>query len=313
MKGRAFLVTGSTGFLGRALIAALLERGDQVVAISRSATPIDSRCATVRAELSQLDTLSDLPPLHYQACFHFAGASSVPLSWEHPLEDFANSVPGTVSLLHFLARHHPRCRLLVSSSAAVYGNPTTFPVSETAAIAPISPYGIHKAAIELLCEHYARLLDLPITILRVFSAYGPGLRKQLLWDTTQKLVKAAAAGQRAISLSGTGLESRDFLHSRDVARAAICLADAPPPGLCSSVNVASGRETQVRHVAQLLCEAWGGGLSPLFTGETRAGDPQRWVADLSQLTGLGFSPRVALEEGIQDYVAWAKAACIQQT
>lgn len=304
---RAVLVTGGTGFLGRALIAALLERGDQVVAINRTETPIDSRCLTVLSELSQLDAHSDLPPLNYQACFHFAGASSVPLSWQNPILDLESSLPGTVSLLHFLARHHPGCRMLVSSSAAVYGNPTVLPVKETAAIAPISPYGIHKAAIELLCEHYARLLDLPITIMRIFSAYGPGLQKQLLWDTAQKLERAALSGQRDILLWGTGLESRDFLHSRDVARAAICLSDVPHPGLYRTVNVASGRESQIRYVAQLLCEAWGPEYSPHFSGESRAGDPQRWVADISPLLSHGFSPQVELEEGIREFVAWAKA------
>ncbi len=305
---RVVLVTGGTGFLGRALISALLDRGDQVVTISRTKTLIDSRCLTVLSELNQIDALNDLPPLNYQACFHFAGASSVPLSWQNPILDLESSLPGTVSLLHFLARHHPGCRVLVSSSAAVYGNPTVFPVMETAAIAPISPYGIHKAALELLCEHYARLLDLPITIMRIFSAYGPSLQKQLLWDTAQKLERAAISGQRDILLLGTGLESRDFLHSTDVARAAICLSDVPNPGLYRTVNVASGRESQIRYVAQLLCEAWGVGYSSHFSGESRAGDPQRWVADISQLSSHGFSPQVGLEEGIREYVAWAKSA-----
>jgi UDP-glucose 4-epimerase len=302
---RAVLVTGGTGFLGRTLVAALLDRGDQVVVISRSDKAIDPRCFTVRAELNQLD-LSYLPPLDYQSCFHFAGASSVPLSWQHPLKDFADSLPGTVGLIHFLARYHPHCRLLVASSAAVYGNPTILPVKESAKIAPISPYGVHKAAIELLCEHYARLLQLPIIILRIFSAYGPSLRKQLLWDTTQKLATAAVSGHRTISLGGSGVESRDFLHCRDVARAAILLADTPQPILCHSVNVASGSEIQIRHVAKLICDAWGGGLSSHFNGEIRAGDPQRWVADISKLRALGFSPEVVLEAGIRDYVAWVK-------
>jgi UDP-glucose 4-epimerase len=304
--GRAVLVTGGTGFLGRALISALLDRGEQVVALSRNATAMDPRCQSVQVELGQLCDYHDLPLLDYQACFHFAGASSVPLSWEKPIEDFANSVPGTVSLIHFLARNHPRCKLLVSSSAAVYGNPAVLPVVETAPIAPISPYGVHKATIEFLCEHYSRLLGLPITILRIFSAYGPGLRKQLLWDTVCKLMKATTSRQGSISLYGTGLESRDFLHSRDVALAAIRLADAQPNNQFDIVNIASGAETQISRVAQLLCRFWGESIQPEFTGEARAGDPQRWVADLSRLSALEFFPCMGLEDGIRDYVTWAK-------
>jgi UDP-glucose 4-epimerase len=302
----AVLVTGGTGFLGSVLISTLLERGDQVVVVSRSAKPIDRRCLVVRAELSDLRELSDLPQLNYAFCFHFAGSSSVPYSWQSPLDDFANTVPGTVSLMHYISRFYPDCHLLVSSSAAVYGNPMVLPVTEDSVLTPISPYGIHKAAVEHLCAHYARLLGQRTTIMRIFSAYGPGLRKQLLWDIARKLMLSETAGLKSISLLGTGLESRDFIHSSDVARAAIFLASDTLPGLYNVVNIASGVETQVRHIAQLLCDNWGDGFSALFTGEARPGDPQRWVADLSLLTGRGFSLNWPLDEGVCSYVAWAK-------
>lgn len=302
----AFLVTGGTGFLGSVLISTLLERGDQVVVISRSANPIDRRCLVVRGELSNLKELSDLPQLNYSACFHFAGSSSVSLSWESPVEDFANTFPGTVSLIQFLSRYYPNCHLLVSSSAAVYGNPFVLPVKEDSVVTPISPYGIHKAVVEQLCGHYARLFRQPTTIMRIFSAYGPGLRKQLLWDTAKKLVAAKSAWLKTISFFGTGLESRDFIHSSDVAKAAMFLAYDPLPGLFNVVNIASGVEIQIRHIAQLLCENWGDGFSAIFTGEVRPGDPQRWVADLSLLADRGFSLECPLDEGIRSYVAWAK-------
>lgn len=308
---RIYLVTGGTGFLGSSLISALLDRGDQVVAISRNNRALDPRCTVIRGELTELFNLRALPNLDYYACFHFAGASSVPLSWDNPTIDFEKGLPSTLALIHFLGQHHPACKVLVSSSAAVYGNPRDYPVNEGADIVPISPYGIHKAAIELLCEHYSRLLGLRVTVMRIFSAYGVGLRKQLLWDTALKLSRATLDGKSKISMLGTGLESRDFIHVTDVSRAAICLAEAALPGHFNLVNVASGEEVQVRQIVELLCQFWGHGINPIFSGENRAGDPQRWVADLTQLSMLGFSPQVTLTVGVQQYANWAKAIFCQ--
>jgi UDP-glucose 4-epimerase len=302
----AVLVTGGTGFLGSVLVASLLENGENVVVISRSGKAIDPRCLIVKSELTNIHDFTGFSKLKFSTCFHFAGSSSVPLSWVNPVDDFNNSVPGTVSLVHYLARYHPGCHLIVSSSAAVYGNPAVFPVNEDAVAAPISPYGIHKLAMEQVCKHYSGLLGLRTTIMRIFSAYGPTLRKQLLWDMVQKLAAADAIGYRQISLFGTGFESRDFIHSYDVAQAAIFLANDSLPGNFNIINVASGQETQVRQIAQLVCGKWGDGYSAMFTGKIRPGDPQRWVADTSLLTHRGFSPKLRLDEGIYSYVAWAK-------
>jgi UDP-glucose 4-epimerase len=304
--GRVVLVTGGSGFLGSSLISALLERGDHVVAISHNNNTFDERCTVVQGDLSRIHLLNDIPFFDYYACFHLAGSSSVPYSWADPVDDFNKGIPGTVGLLRFLAQHYPNCRLVVSSSAAVYGNPVVLPINEQATISPISPYGIHKAAIELLCEHYSSLFDIPIKIMRIFSAYGRGLRKQLLWDTVNKLENAVLVGQSSIHLSGTGFESRDFIHMSDVARAAILLADASLPSNFNIINVASGNEVQICKVVNLLCNLWGHDVTPVFSGESRPGDPCRWVADISQLSSLGFSPCMDIKAGIQDYVAWAR-------
>lgn len=303
---RSYLVTGGSGFLGSYLISALLSRGDQVVALTRPHRDIDSRCIVVHAELSELDIRTKIPHLDYSACFHFAGASSVPRSWSNPLEDFRSSVALTVSLLNFLASSHPNCKLFVSSSAAVYGNPRSLPIQESATVAPISPYGIHRAVMENLCEHYSRITSLSVTILRIFSAYGRGLRKQLLWDTVRKLIDADAKGNHQVSMWGTGEETRDFIHASDVASAALCLADSPMVGNYNVVNIASAKETRVHDIVHMLCECWSSPLSPVFSGEVRVGDPQRWQADMSMLSSLGYKPKVALPDGVADFVDWAR-------
>ena len=122
-------------------------------------------------------------------------------------------------------------RLLLVSSAAVYGDPERLPVSEDAPLAPISPYGRHRAE----AEEVALQSGAPVVIARVFSAYGEGLRRQVLWDVAQR---ALVGGP--VELSGTGEETRDFVHARDVAAAISAIAQRSAfDG--EIVNVATGR------------------------------------------------------------------------
>ena len=122
--------------------------------------------------------------------------------------------------------------------------PCRCPVSETHKPAPLSPYGYHKLQCELLCEEFARLFALPTATARIFSAYGPGLRRQVVWDIFERVLTTGA-----LVLHGTGAESRDFIHATDIARALVRLADMAP---CQGevYNVASGEEVTIAGLAR---------------------------------------------------------------
>lgn len=304
----AVLVTGGSGFLGGELINSLLEDNVNVVAISRNRIICDSRCNVVRSDLKRIHLINELRTYNFYACFHFAASSSVPRSWVDPVDDLENGLPGTVSLIHYLSQFYPKCRLIVSSSAAIYGNPTNLPITEEAAIKPISPYGIHKAAIELLCEKYSQLYDLSITIIRIFSAYGSGLRKQLLWDTVNKLKMATESGAKTIEMFGTGHETRDFIHKKDVASAALSILNRSGMERFSIYNVASGQEVTIQSLVESICSLWYNDISPVFIGKKIPGDPNRWVADIAKLSSIGFKPQIGIREGLIEYVEWAKEA-----
>jgi UDP-glucose 4-epimerase len=298
------LVTGATGFLGRHVARDLRERGWHVVGLG-----------TRPPENAPLDVLDEYHSLRLPAprlaelttavapdvCIHCAGRASVDSSIDDPSGDLQASVLVTAGLLEALRSTAPHCRLVYASSAAVYGEPLSLPVSEDQPLAPISPYGYHRQLCEGLCHEYAQVYGLRITVARIFSAYGPGLRRQVLWDICRR-----ALTDRELVLRGTGDETRDFIHGHDVGRALVHLAmEADGRGEC--INVASGHGTRIRELAELALGHLNGGTPLRFSGESHTGNPTHWQASVSRLTDLGFSPRVPLGAGVAAYADWSRA------
>ena len=233
-------------------------------------------------------------------CINCAGAANVGLSFQDPANDFDLNVVLVHRLLEAIRVHSPDTRFINLSSAAVYGNPQTVPIVEDSPFAPISPYGCHKMAAESLCREYAVCFGLKTQALRVFSVFGPGLRKQLFWDIFQKSRKADQ-----IICPGTGDETRDFIYIADMARAiGACMSSAPFDG--GVINVANGEGVTIRRaVASLLSGLeWKGEL--LFNGVVRDGDPLYWTADISRLRKIGYTSAHSFESGIGGLTEWLK-------
>jgi UDP-glucose 4-epimerase len=276
------LVTGHHGFLGRHVASALAAAGLEVAGAGRPEVELPS------AEFDAV--LRDARP---SLVVHCAGPASVPASLQDPEGDRS----GAVDVLRALVDRLGSARLVLVSSAAVYGQPERLPVAEDAPLAPVSPYGRHRVE----AERVARESGVPLVIARVFSAYGEGLRRQVLWDVARR----ALAGD-PVELSGTGGETRDFVHARDVAGAIASIARrAAFEG--EVVNVGTGVETSIARLAELVTRELGSG-EVRFSGSARPGDPARWRADITRLRGLGFEPRVAIEEGAPAYARWVRDA-----
>jgi UDP-glucose 4-epimerase len=187
------------------------------------------------------------------------------------------------------------------SSAAVYGNPVSLPITEEATPAPLSPYGYHKLQCELIGEEFARIFGLPVASARIFSAYGVGLRRQVVWDICEKAIV-----QGGLRLRGTGGESRDFVHAVDVAGGIAAMVEkAPMRG--ERYNLASGEETTIATLAEKLLAFLGCAAKPEFGAQENRGDPKNWRAETARLRALGFQPRVSLDEGLRGVATWARA------
>lgn len=233
-------------------------------------------------------------------CINCSGAASVPDSFEHPYRDFLLNTANVYAMLDAIKKHRPGCRFINLSSAAIYGNPQTLPVKETSEPAPLSPYAFHKLEAEQVCIEFNRFYNIQTCSLRIFSAYGRGLKKQLFWDIAKK-----SAGANNLLLFGTGNESRDFIHVRDIAQA-IELVVRKGEYNGSVYNIANAIEITIAHAANELLQqlGWQGALT--FNGETRKGDPLNWRADIEKLKSLGYQQQVSIEDGLKDYAAWLR-------
>jgi UDP-glucose 4-epimerase len=184
------------------------------------------------------------------------------------------------------------------SSAAVYGAPRQQPITEEHPLAPASPYGHHKKLCEAVCAEFTQIFSVRTACLRIFSAYGPGLRRQVVWD-----ICAKAVHESEVVLQGTGTESRDFIHAQDVASAVHLVAcTAPMQG--EVYNVASGQDIRIETVARHLLERLAPGKRLRVTGVLPPGTPRQWRADIGRLRQLGFAPQVPFEQGLNDVVTW---------
>jgi UDP-glucose 4-epimerase len=301
-------VTGARGFIGRRLALHLRDQGLTVCGIGHGHLPADlwAQAGLVHwsnAEITAeaLDPLADkgLPDL----VFHLAGGSAVGPSLNAPFEDFMRTTGTTARLLEWLRAHSPRSKLVVASSAAVYGDTHGAPADETRQPSPVSPYGFHKLMMEQLCREYSQVFGLETAVLRMFSVYGEGLRKQLLWDCGVKLMAATDP----IELGGSGEELRDWIHIDDAV--AMLRQIAGMAGVdCPIFNGGSGVAAKVRDIVALLSKSLQRTKQVEFTGISRRGDPAVLVADTARIRSTGISCRIPLNLGVQRYADWFKRA-----
>jgi UDP-glucose 4-epimerase len=301
-------ITGANGFIGRHLARALADAGQVVHGIGHGAIHETERRRLGlqswlngeidAANLSSLASLQGLP----SAIFHLAGGSSVGLSIAQPFEDFSRTVTSTARLLEWLRSTAPECRLVVASSAAVYGAGRVGPIGEDAAPAPMSPYGQHKRIAEELCESYAKSYGIRSTVARLFSVYGANLRKQLLWDVCAQLKQR----EDTLVLGGTGAEMRDWTDVRDIVRLLAKLRELAQPQPYWVINGGSGQGTSVAEIIATLVRHWGKKVAVAYSGVARAGDPISLIADATALRRLQFDWQIPVDQGIADYVRWFK-------
>lgn len=303
-KSQRILITGVAGFLGRQIARHCFENKWQVIGIDNSPpenAPLSDLSEYYRFQLPDNNLASILQSNPPQVCVHCAGRASVGLSMNDPVADFYTNSVLTFEILNLLRLYAPNCRFIFLSSAAVYGNPIALPVAETQSPQPLSPYGFHKLYCEQLCWEFSSIYQLKTASLRIFSAYGSGLRRQVVWDICQKAIT-----QDRLILQGTGNESRDFIHALDIAQAVeIVATSAEMRG--EVYNLGSGQETKISHLATLILQELGLNSQPEFDGIVPEGNPLFWQASITSLQNLGFRPAISLEMGIKNFVRWCRA------
>jgi UDP-glucose 4-epimerase len=286
------LVTGATGFIGRAVVRQLAVAGHSVVGFARTSGP----CS---CELRTGDILDQAAVKHavqgVDAVCHLAALTMVRRSFQEPIKYFRVNVTGTLNLLDALnaeaQRSERKPRLVFASTCAVYGTSGKQPITEERNPAPSSPYGASKLAAETAIGYQAELGAISAVTLRTFNVAG-AVDGHGDPDTSRIIPRAllVAAGQADhLNVNGDGTAIREYTHVRDLARAYATALDAADPTGHRIYNVGSGVGVSVRDVIE-AAEHITGQPVPVRWGPS-ANEPRELRADSSRIkTDLGWQP-----------------------
>lgn len=302
MRPRRALVTGAHGFVGRHLARALAARGWEVWGLGHGLWTRNewrgwglADCHLGDVTLETLITYGGEP----DAIFHCAGSGSVAFSMSNLYQDYQRTVATTHSVLEYIRLVRSDAVLVLPSSAAVYGVTQVMPIRVTAPLQPASPYGTHKKIAEDLCRAYGRYFGVRSLLVRYFSVYGIGLRKQLLWDACRKI----SSGET--TFGGTGDETRDWLHVEDAVSLMIH-GEQHASAQGAVINGGTGEATRIGAIVEAVADDFGSAVRPTFSGVSRPGDPKHYQADIQQALDWGWKPTRRLREEIRRYVDWFK-------
>lgn len=294
------LVTGASGFIGNKLARYFICKGFEVEGWDR--TDNNHEFPIIKVDMLDMEVIGNrLALIRPDIIIHCAGSADVGRSVMDPYSDYEGNVTVTHNLMFTLHKLGlEKARFVFLSSASVYGNPVSLPITEDMPLNPLSPYAVHKVMCEELCKYFARNYGMNVKVARIFSAYGAGLRKQIFWDMYQKQKNTGR-----LDMFGTGNESRDYIHVEDVVQSLYLLATKDSEHVI--FNVANGEEVTIREATEMFADAAGIDDSNIaFNGVVREGDPLNWRADISRISSLGYKKTIEMTTGINEYIQWVK-------
>jgi dTDP-glucose 4,6-dehydratase/UDP-glucose 4-epimerase len=300
MRNLKIIVFGSNGFIGSHIASYFHDLGNTIIGCDL----FDGE--KKYHEFHKLDignlNLNELfSNYQFDYCINAAGSGDVNKSINQTYEDFDSNVSFTFKILDALRKTNSSCKYLHISSAAVYGNPVEIPICESHTLKPISPYGWHKLMSEQICQEHFELFGIHSAIIRPFSVYGPGLKKQLFWDVFNKLKN----NDNKLELWGIGNETRDFVYIDDLVKS-IELVILNSTMNAEVYNIGSGEMSLISDTVKLFLELLEMKNEITFNGISRVGNPLNWQADISKINALGFNPSVHLENGLSHLANWLK-------
>lgn len=303
------VVTGGAGFIGSHTVDRLMETGHRVVVLDNFST----------GKRANLARWADHPALHVVVCdvvhgiatalapitkshgpvqriIHLAAQVSVVHSVANPLVDMSINYGGTLHVLEY-ARAHDVKKVVLASSAAVYGDATQLPVAEETPCKPVSPYGIDKYASELALDYYANVHGVPTTSLRFFNVYGPRQDPSSPYSGVISIFTDRARAGRPLTIFGDGSQTRDFVYVGDVVRGILAAAQDGNSRLVA--NVGTGSEVTVLELAKNIVELCGG-RSSIEHAPARVGEILKSRARVDRLREqLGVVAETTLVDGLR--------------
>jgi UDP-glucuronate 4-epimerase len=326
------LVTGSAGFIGFHVACRLLEQGHEVIGIDGFTPYYDRNLKLRRHEILEeypgyagheilLEDAQQLASLYgtgFDEVFHFAAQAGVRYSLDNPRSYIDSNIAGTYHLLELMRAAPPR-HALIASTSSVYGANTSIPFRETdRADHPLTLYAASKKANEEMAHAYSHLFEIPITMLRFFTVYGPWSRP----DMAPIKFAAALFEGRPIDIYNQGNMRRDFTYVGDLVEAIVRLAEKVPPRPSADrsglpevdslspvapwrvVNIGTEKPVDLMEFVRTI-EAATGRVATCNFMEMQQGDVPVTFADTTLLSALtGFRPRTELRDGVAAFIAW---------
>ncbi len=316
------LVTGGAGYIGGVVAAKLIEAGHAVTVLDDLSTghadAVHPGAAFVPGTLRH-DAKAALGD-GTDAVLHFAARSLVGESVANPAKYWSDNLGGTLALLNAMLETGTR-RIVFSSTAAVYGEPESTPIPETAPARPASPYGASKIAVDTALAEYARMHGIGAVSLRYFNVAGAYLTTGGQWlgerhDPETHLIPTVlrqAESGGTVTINGTdyptpdGTCVRDYIHVADLADAHLLALGACEPGRHRVYNLGNGTGFSNREVID-VCRSVTGRDIPAAEGPRRPGDPAVLVASSALIQAeLGWRATRDLREMVSDALACARS------
>lgn len=301
---KKYLVTGGAGFIGSHISRTLLENGNKVRILDNFSSGKRENLKGQDVEIIEGD-LRDVSKVAdavkgMDIIFHEAAFVSVPESMEKPLECLDINVTGT-SILFEAARKAGVKRVVVASSAAVYGDSEAYPLSEETPLRQLSPYATSKRIDEKYAELFTQQFGLEVAALRYFNVYGPRQRPDSMYAAAVPIFIRCMLDNKPITIYGDGGQTRDLVNVRDVVQANLLASEHPAaPGRI--FNVCTGVETRLLDLLDILYEIFPNAPKHVHA-EPRAGDIYRSIGTPKKIVEtLGFKPQVTLADGLYEAV-----------
>lgn len=299
-----YLVTGGAGFIGSHISRELLTRGHSVRVFDNFSSGKRENLQGLDVEIVEGD-LRDADAVAQavkgmDVVFHEAAFVSVPESMEKPQECFDVNVTGTSGLFEAARKAGVR-RVVVASSAAVYGDSEDYPLSEYTPLRQLSPYAVSKRVDELYAELFTGQFGLEVVALRYFNVYGPRQRPDSMYAAAVPIFIRRMLDDKPITIFGDGGQSRDLVNVRDVVQANLLASEHPAaPG--QIFNVCTGVETRLLDLLDILYEIFPNAPKHVHA-DPRPGDIYRSIGTPKKIMdALGFKPQVSLVDGLYEAV-----------